>query len=67
MAQTVTLPESEFEEMKQGLEQLRETIAAWEATLETLQDDDVREQLRQSRQEIEDGNTRSWDEIKDEL
>lgn len=67
MPEMVKVPKKDFEEMERGFERMRKEISEWEATLETLKDEEVMEQIRQSEKEIEEGKSKSWEEVKKEL
>lgn len=59
--------EMEYRDCGDHIEMSKEEFERWKATIETLQDPDVMQQLRQSREDIEADRTRNWSAVKDDL
>ncbi|MFB6088189.1 MAG: hypothetical protein ABEK36_00240 [Candidatus Aenigmatarchaeota archaeon] len=67
MPEIVKVPKKDFEEMEKGFERMKKEISEWEATLETLKDEEVMKQIRQSENEIKEEKSKSWKEVKKDL
>lgn len=60
MPEMIKVPKGQLEEMKEEVDRIK-------ATIETLEDEEVMEQIIQSEKEFKEGKGQPWKEVKKEL